>query len=57
MGAFLAPHRATGVSQHALVALQLSGRAGNMQLDGPRVGLLHNMGGLAVANYATVLRG
>ena len=57
MGAFLAPHRATGVSQHALVALQLSGRAGNMQLDGPRVGLLHNMGGLAVATYATVLRG
>ncbi|MEU5095155.1 thiolase domain-containing protein [Streptomyces sp. NPDC020996] len=49
------PVGATGVSQHALVALQLSGRAGDMQLDGPRTGLVHNMGGLAVANYATVL--
>ncbi|WP_416985216.1 thiolase domain-containing protein [Streptomyces sp. T028] len=50
------PVGATGVSQHALVALQLSGRAGDMQLDGPRTGLVHNMGGLAVANYTTVLR-
>lgn len=51
------PVGATGVSQHALVALQLSGRAGEMQLDAPRIGLVHNMGGVAVANYATVLRG
>lgn len=51
------PVGATGVSQHALVALQLSGRAGDMQLDGPRIGLVHNMGGVAVANYATVLHG
>ena len=50
------PVGATGVSQHVLVALQLAGRAGTMQLDGPRVGLVHNMGGLAVANYATLLR-
>jgi acetyl-CoA C-acetyltransferase len=51
------PVGATGVSQHALVALQLAGRAGEMQLEGPRAGLVHNMGGLAVANYATVLQG
>ncbi|WP_034287166.1 thiolase domain-containing protein [Amycolatopsis benzoatilytica] len=49
------PVGATGVSQHVLAALQLSGRAGSMQLPGPSVGLVHNMGGLAVANYATVL--
>ncbi|TVT33204.1 thiolase domain-containing protein [Amycolatopsis rhizosphaerae] len=51
------PVGATGVSQHVMVALQLSGRAGDLQLAGPRTGLVHNMGGLAVANYATVLRG
>lgn len=50
------PVGATGVSQHVISALQLSGRAGAMQLPAPSVGLVHNMGGLAVANYATVLR-
>lgn len=51
------PVGATGVSQHVLVALQLAGRApAGLQPDGPRVGLVHNVGGLAVANYATVLR-
>ena len=49
------PVGATGVSQHVIASLQLSGRAGDMQLAGPRIGLVHNMGGLAVANYATVL--
>jgi acetyl-CoA C-acetyltransferase len=39
------PVGATGVSQHVLVALQLAGRApAGMQLDGPRMGLVHNMG-------------
>lgn len=51
------PVGATGVSQHVLVSLQLAGKAGDMQLDRPRIGLVHNMGGLAVANYATVLQG
>ncbi|WP_054814902.1 thiolase domain-containing protein [Nocardia arizonensis] len=50
------PVGATGVSQHVVAALQLAGQARDMQLDGPRLGLVHNMGGLAVANYATVLR-
>lgn len=49
------PVGATGVSQHVLASLQLSGRAGNMQLPDPHLALVHNMGGLAVANYATVL--
>jgi hypothetical protein len=31
--------------------------AGEMQLQAPKPGLVHNMGGLAVANYATVLGG
>jgi acetyl-CoA C-acetyltransferase len=51
------PVGATGVSQHVIAALQLSGRAGEMQLQAPKLGLVHNMGGLAVANYATVLGG
>lgn len=49
------PVGATGVSQHVLAALQLSGRAAGMQLTAPTLGLVHNMGGLAVANYATLL--
>ena len=49
------PVGATGVSQHVLAALQLSGRAGDMQVPHAGVGLVHNMGGLAVANYATVM--
>lgn len=49
------PVGATGVSQHVLTALQLAGRAGDMQLPKADVGLVHNMGELAVANYATVL--
>lgn len=49
------PVGATGVSQHVLAALQLSGRAGDMQIPSAGIGLVHNMGGLAVANYATVL--
>lgn len=51
------PVGATGVSQHVIATLQLSGRAGEMQLQSPSLGLVHNMGGVAVANYATVLGG
>lgn len=49
------PVGATGVSQLVLCALQLSGRAPGLQLENPRTGLAQNMGGVAVANYATVL--
>lgn len=49
------PVGATGVSQHVIAAMQLSGTAGEMQLDGARRAAVHNMGGLAVANYVSVL--
>lgn len=49
------PVGATGVSQHVMTAMQLSGTAGAMQLESPSRGAVHNMGGLAVANYVTVL--
>lgn len=49
------PVGATGVSQHVLAAMQLSGTAGELQLPGARRGAVHNMGGLAVANYVSVL--
>ncbi|GAA3678279.1 acetyl-CoA acetyltransferase [Arthrobacter ginkgonis] len=49
------PVGATGVSQHVVAAMQLSGTAGDMQLPGARRAAVHNMGGLAVANYVSVL--
>jgi acetyl-CoA C-acetyltransferase len=49
------PLGATGVSQHVMAAMQLVGEAGEMQLDAPRRAAVFNMGGAAVANYATVL--
>ncbi|MCD2146982.1 thiolase C-terminal domain-containing protein [Gordonia paraffinivorans] len=51
------PVGATGVSQHVIGALQLAGRAGDMQLPDAHHALVHNMGGLAVANHVTVLAG
>jgi acetyl-CoA C-acetyltransferase len=50
------PVGATGVSQHVLAAMQLTGMAGTMQLPNPTRAAVHNMGGLAVANYVTVLQ-
>lgn len=49
------PVGATGVSQHVVAAMQLSGTAGDMQLPGARRAAVHNMGGLAIANYVSVL--
>jgi acetyl-CoA C-acetyltransferase len=49
------PIGATGVSQHVMAAMQLSGSAGAMQLPGARVGAVFNMGGAGVANYVSVL--
>ncbi|MDN5841945.1 MAG: acetyl-CoA acetyltransferase [Alcaligenaceae bacterium] len=49
------PVGATGVSMHAISFRQLTGQAGDMQIDGPSLGLVFNMGGAAVANYASVL--
>ncbi|MEI2415979.1 acetyl-CoA acetyltransferase [Orrella sp. JC864] len=49
------PVGATGVSMHALAFRQLTGQAGAMQCPGASLGLVFNMGGAAVANYASVL--
>jgi acetyl-CoA C-acetyltransferase len=49
------PIGATGVSMHALAALQLTGTAGDMQVKDARLGGIFNMGGTAVANYVSIL--
>lgn len=49
------PVGATGVSQHVIAAMQLTGTAGDLQLPGARRGAVHNMGGVAIANYVSVL--
>jgi len=49
------PIGATGVSMHALSAMQLTGTAGDIQVKGAKLGGIFNMGGAAVANYVSVL--
>jgi acetyl-CoA C-acetyltransferase len=49
------PIGATGVSMHALCAMQLTGQAGEMQVRNPRLAGVFNMGGAAVANYVSIL--
>ena len=49
------PIGATGVSQHVMAAMQLSGLAGDMQIARAGLGAVFNMGGAAVANYLSVL--
>ena len=50
------PIGATGVSMHALTAMQLCGEAPEgMQVRGARLGGVFNMGGAAVANYVSIL--
>src|ERR687884_390942 len=47
------PIGATGVSMHALAAMQLTGSAGDMQVNDAKLAGLFNMGGAAVANYVS----
>ncbi len=49
------PIGATGVSMHALAAMQLTGTAGGMQVGDARLAGVFNMGGAAVANYVSIL--
>jgi acetyl-CoA C-acetyltransferase len=49
------PIGATGVSMHALTAMQLMGAAGDMQVKNAALGGIFNMGGTAVANYVSIL--
>lgn len=49
------PVGATGVSQHVIAAMQLTGTAGAMQLPNARRAAVQNMGGVGIANYVSVL--
>lgn len=49
------PVGATGVSMHVLLARQLTGRAGDMQLPNAELGLCFNMGGGAVVSCVSIL--
>jgi acetyl-CoA C-acetyltransferase len=49
------PIGATGVSMHALAAMQLTAAAGGTQVKNARLGGIFNMGGTAVANYVSIL--
>ncbi|MGL4325437.1 MAG: acetyl-CoA acetyltransferase [Beijerinckiaceae bacterium] len=49
------PIGATGVSMHALSAMQLCGDAGGIQVPNAKLGGIFNMGGAAVANYVSIL--
>ncbi len=49
------PIGATGVSMHALTAMQLTGSAGDLQVKDARIGGIFNMGGTSVANYVSIL--
>ena len=49
------PIGATGVSMHALGAMQLTGNAGDIQVKNARLGGIFNMGGTSVANYVSIL--
>ncbi len=49
------PIGATGVSMHAVAAMQLCGEAADFQIPGAQVAGVFNMGGAAVANYVSIL--
>src|SRR6266550_3647303 len=49
------PIGATGVSMHALAAMQLTGTADAMQIKDATLAGTFNMGGAAVANYVSIL--
>ena len=49
------PIGATGVSMHALTAMQLTGSAGELQVGNATIGGIFNMGGTSVANYVSIL--
>ncbi|RTZ48219.1 thiolase domain-containing protein [Candidimonas sp. SYP-B2681] len=49
------PIGATGVSMHAMMAMQLTGQAGAMQVPNASLGAVFNMGGTSVANYVSIM--
>lgn len=49
------PIGATGGSQIRTIVLQLRGEAGEMQVQDPEIGLVHNIGGVGVYGNVTIL--
>ena len=49
------PIGATGVSMHIMASMQVLGRAEDMQVQDAKLAGIFNMGGAAVANYASIL--
>ena len=49
------PIGATGVSMHVLAAMQVTGQAGGIQVPGAALAGVMNMGGVAVANFVSIL--
>ena len=49
------PVGATGVSQHVMSAMQLTGEAEDMQIRDATLAGIFNMGGASVANYVSIL--
>ena len=49
------PIGATGVSMHVMSAMQLTGTAGDMQIEDAATAGIYNMGGACVASYVSIL--
>ncbi len=49
------PIGATGGSQLRTIVLQLRGEAGDIQVDDPQIGLVHNIGGVGLYGNVTIL--
>jgi len=49
------PIGATGGSQIRTIVLQLRGEAGEMQVENPEIGLVHNIGGVGLYGNVTIL--
>jgi acetyl-CoA C-acetyltransferase len=49
------PIGATGGSQVRTIVLQLRGEAGDMQVNDPQIGLVHNIGGVGIYGNVTIL--
>jgi acetyl-CoA C-acetyltransferase len=49
------PIGATGVSMHVLAAMQVTGKAGGIQVPDAALAGVFNMGGAAVANFVSIL--
>lgn len=49
------PIGATGGSQIRTIVLQLRGEAGDMQVQDPQIGLVHNIGGVGIYGNVTIL--